>query len=194
MLLHMLVVARQQVQQQLDLILQTQDAAQTLEIAAARHNAVPKAAAGVSAAGSSSELPETALAVCRHKCFSTDYKLLAVLTAGAVTLRIVLMMNLSSADRKKTLPDLPGDGSSRRAWSPAGEQLRASRCRYIDPGIDVNELRKCRCTGHLQQLDCKSCSPQRMAAVQLPAVLCQVCLACMLPHRRPTACSRLHQC
>ena len=31
---------------------------------------------------------------------------------------MVLMMNRSSWDRKKTLPDLPGDGSSRRAWSP----------------------------------------------------------------------------
>ena len=36
------------------------------------------------------------------------------------TLRMVLMMNRSSCDRKKTLPDLPGDGSSRRAWSPVG--------------------------------------------------------------------------
>lgn len=34
------------------------------------------------------------------------------------TFRIVLMMNRSSCDKKKTLPDLPGDGSSRRAWSP----------------------------------------------------------------------------
>lgn len=35
-----------------------------------------------------------------------------------LTLRMVLMMKRSSWDRKKTLPDLPGDGSSRSAWSP----------------------------------------------------------------------------
>lgn len=32
---------------------------------------------------------------------------------------MVLMIKRSSCDKKKTLPDLPGDGNSLRAWSPA---------------------------------------------------------------------------
>ena len=38
------------------------------------------------------------------------------------TFLIVLMMKRSSCERKKTLPDFPGEGSSRRAWSPASSK------------------------------------------------------------------------
>ena len=41
-----------------------------------------------------------------------------------LTLRTVLIMYLSSCDRKNTLPLLPGEGSSRSAWSPVNHSLQ----------------------------------------------------------------------